>query len=85
MVYYRTVEYRGNFPKIHAIVKGELFTEKEVQKYNIPEKILEKVEISCKKVYFFFGLAIELYNSVLAIVLMLKEHSNQYYAPSLQK
>ena len=55
MVYYRTLEYRGNFPKIHAIVKGELFTYKEKVKYNIPDNILEKVNISKKSIYFFFG------------------------------
>ena len=59
MIYYRTTEYKGNFPKIYAIVKGELFTEKEVKKYNIPEKILEKVEISRKKIYYFFGARLE--------------------------
>ena len=42
-----------------AIVKGELFTEKEVYKYNIPAKILEKVEISRKKTYYFFGARLE--------------------------
>ena len=64
MVYYRTTECKGNFPKIYAIVKGELFTEKEVKKYKIPEKILEKVEISCKKVYFFFGARLEKWTTI---------------------
>jgi len=59
MIYYRTIEYRGNFPKIYAIVKGELFTEKEVFKFSIPETILEKIELSRKKTYFFFGARLE--------------------------
>jgi hypothetical protein len=52
-------EYCGNFPKIHAIVKNELFTKKEVEKYKIPTKILIPVEISKKRVYFFFGARFE--------------------------
>ena len=59
MVYYRSTEYRGNFPKIYAIVKDELFTKKEVEKYKIPAKILVPVEISKKRVYFFFGARFE--------------------------
>jgi len=58
-MYYRAVEYRGNFPKIHAIVKNELFTKKEIEKYKIPTKILVPVEISKKRVYFFFGARFE--------------------------
>ena len=59
MMYYRAAEYRGNFPKIYAIAKDELFTKKEIEKYNIPTKILVPVEISKKRVYFFFGARFE--------------------------
>ena len=59
MLYYRATEYRGNFPKIHAIAKNELFTKNEVKKYKIPTKILAPVEISKKRIYFFFGARFE--------------------------
>ena len=59
MLYYRAIEYCGNFPKIHAIVKDELFTKKETEKYKIPTKILVPVEISKKRVHFFFGARFE--------------------------
>ena len=55
MTFFQTTEYRGNFPKIHAIVKGELFTGKEVEKYNIPARILQSVEVSKKGTYYIFG------------------------------
>jgi len=55
MLYLQAIEHRGNFPKIHAIVKNELFTKKEAEKYQIPAKILQAVEVSKKSVYFFFG------------------------------
>ena len=37
------------------LIANELYTEKEKEKYNIPTLCCEVVEVSKKKVYWFFG------------------------------
>jgi len=36
-------------------VDNELFTYKEMKRYNIPFQLTRPVEVSCRKTYFFFG------------------------------
>jgi hypothetical protein len=37
------------------LIQNELYTEKEVSKYNVPKKYLSECEISEKETYFLFG------------------------------
>ena len=61
MLYYKVKPQYDNCcknPKIHdgnIYVANELYTEKEVQKQNLNRSFLEPVEVSKKKVYWFFG------------------------------
>lgn len=61
MLYYKVKPQYDNCyknPKIHdgnIYVANELYTEKEVQKQNLNWNFLEPVEVSKKKVYWFFG------------------------------
>ena len=61
MLYYKVKPQYDNCyknPKIHdgnIYVANELCTEKEVQKQNLNRSFLEPVEVSKKKVYWFFG------------------------------
>lgn len=61
MLYYKVKPQYDNYcknPKIHdsnIYVANELYTEKEVQKQNLNRSFLEPVEVSKKKVYWFFG------------------------------
>lgn len=65
MLYYRVKPQYDNCyknPKIHdgnIYVANELYTEKEVQKQNLNRNFLESVEISKKKIYWFFGARFE--------------------------
>lgn len=65
MLYYRVKPQYDNCyknPKIHdgsIYVAKELYTEKEVQKQNLNRNFLEPVEISKKKIYWFFGARFE--------------------------
>jgi hypothetical protein len=55
--YYRVPEQYDNLRRIDGsiLVRNELYTAKELEKYRIPKSYLEEVEISRKKIYFFFG------------------------------
>ena len=61
MLYYKVKPQYDNYcknPKIHdgnIYVANELYTEKEVQKQNLNRNILEPVEVSKKKMDWFFG------------------------------
>ena len=55
MLYYKAVKNVNSFPKIHTIVKNELFTKNEVEKYRIPKNILSSINVSKKKTMYFFG------------------------------
>lgn len=61
MLYYKVKPQYDNCcknPKIHdgnIYVANELYTEKEVQNQNLNRSFLEPVEVSKKKVYWFFG------------------------------
>ena len=61
MLYYKVKPQYDNCyknPKIHdgnIYVANELYTEKEVQKQSLNRNFLEPVEVSKKKVYWFFG------------------------------
>lgn len=60
MKYLRATKHVFNIPgPTRTLVKDELFTEKEVQKYNIPCEHLKPVTVSKKNVYFFFGARFE--------------------------
>lgn len=41
------------------LIKNELYTEKEKEKYNIPVSYLEEVNISRKNIYWSFGARFE--------------------------
>ncbi len=41
------------------LIKDELYTEKEKEKYNIPAFYLEEVNISKRNIYWFFGARFE--------------------------
>ena len=61
MLYYKVKPQYDNCyknPKIHhgnIYVANEHYMEKEVQKENLIRSFLEPVEVSKKKVYWFFG------------------------------
>lgn len=61
MVYLRVKKSFDNYKRadggIH--VANELYTKKEAVKYGINPVFCDKVEISCKKTYFFFGARFE--------------------------
>ena len=41
--------------KLPILVKDELLTKKEMEKYNVPEKAVDPIEVSQKRIYWFFG------------------------------
>ena len=51
---YNLVTEQNQFNNGEVHVKGELFTDKEVAKLT-HKPVTKKVEVSCKKTYFFFG------------------------------
>lgn len=59
MTYYRVPRTLDNVPnkKIGILVGNELFTYKELIKYNLLDRIneLEQVDVSKKSIYWFFG------------------------------
>ena len=62
MIYYRVREQYDNFPKNpkvrdgNILVGGELYTEKEFEKFPfVYAGAFERVEIPKKDTYFFFG------------------------------
>lgn len=57
MTYYRVKEQYENMRRSDGsiYVGGELLTESETKKYNTPEHILDAVNVSRKKTYWFFG------------------------------
>lgn len=57
MKYYRIKKEHDNRRRLDGsiLIGNELYTEKELNKYKIPEAYCNIVEISKKKVYFFFG------------------------------
>lgn len=57
MKYYKIKrEYDNRKRKDGSVyIANELYTEKEKEKYNIPLNYCDIVEISKKKIYFFFG------------------------------
>jgi hypothetical protein len=59
VLYYKAVKSVNSFPKIHTIVKNELFTETEVKKYHIPINLLKSINISRKKTRYLFGSRVE--------------------------
>ena len=62
MIYYR-VNKNGADKYIFnckiCLLKNEIYTEKEREKYNIPFSYVEKVNISKKNIYWFFGARFE--------------------------
>ena len=60
MKYLRVTKNIFNVPSpILSLVKDELFTEKEVQKYKLPREHLKPATVSKKNVHFFFGARFE--------------------------
>lgn len=63
MVYYR-INKAGSDKFINGVqlttVKNELFTEKEMRKNGIPFSYADKVEISKRNIYWFFGARFEI-------------------------
>lgn len=61
MKYYRVKKEFDNRRKNNSdiYIANELYTEKEAQKQNLNFNFLELVEISKRKVYFFFGARFE--------------------------
>lgn len=57
MKYYKIKQdYDNKRRKDGSILVGnELYTEKELEKYNIPTSYCDIVEVSRKDTYFFFG------------------------------
>lgn len=64
MKYYRVKEEADQIrhKKIRLYVKGELFTENEVSKYNLNKQYLEAVEVSKKDTYWLFGARFSKFN-----------------------
>lgn len=62
MIYYKVRRAFDNkrIGATHFLVANELYTAKEVQKLNIPHKYLDKLDISKRRIYFFFGARFEL-------------------------
>lgn len=61
MKYFRVIEdgQAYNNGKYLPLVKNELFTHREVQKYGIHHSKLAPVEVSKRKTYFCFGARFE--------------------------
>lgn len=60
MKYLRVTKNIYNVPSpLLSLVKDELFTEKEVQKYKLNREYLKPATVSKKNVYFFFGARFE--------------------------
>ena len=57
MKYYKIKEECDNKRRSDGsiLIKNELYTEKEKEKFNIPNNFCEVVEISKNKIYWFFG------------------------------
>lgn len=47
-------------PTLFALVANELFTKREAERYNIPEKCLKTVQVKKTRTYFSFGARFEL-------------------------
>ena len=41
--------------KLPILVQDELLTTKEMEKYNVPEKAVDPIEVSQKRIYWCFG------------------------------
>jgi hypothetical protein len=61
MVYLRVKKSFDNYKRgdgcIH--ISNELYTLKEAAKYGVNPAFCDKIEISCKKTFFFFGARFE--------------------------
>ena len=47
--------WKGHYKVIIALVMGELLTEREAEKYRVPERAVEKVELPRSRVCRSFG------------------------------
>ena len=47
--------WKGHYNVVISLVKGELFTEREVKKYRIPDRAVEVVELPKSRVCRSFG------------------------------
>lgn len=41
--------------KLPILIEDELLTKKEIEKYNVPEKAVDPIEVSQKRIYWCFG------------------------------
>lgn len=57
MKYYKIKKEHDNKKRKDGsiLIENELYTEKELKKYNIPVDYCDIVEVSKRQVYFFFG------------------------------
>ena len=57
MLYYRVKKEYDQHKRSdgNILVQNELYTPKEKEKYNIPDKCLETVEVKKTDIYWFFG------------------------------
>lgn len=57
MKYYRVKPEYDNKRRCDGsiLVANELYTSKEIQRFNIPAVAVEAVEVSKRAIYFFFG------------------------------
>lgn len=69
MRYYRVHTYHGFMPwnNLHCLVKGEIFTEREYQKYALDriKSYLEPIEVKRGRVCFAFGARFPMDGAVL--------------------
>lgn len=58
----RYILKNGRIIKNYEFVGGELFTEKQIEKfYKVDYKMFDEVEVSKRKIYYFFGCRFPLY------------------------
>lgn len=57
MQYFKVKEEYDQYSKtkLPILVKDELLTKKEMEKYNVPEKAVDPIEVSQKRIYWCFG------------------------------
>ena len=61
MTYFRVIPKYDNSPRKDGsiIIANELYTAREMERYGISPKVTEEVQISKRKVHFFFGARFE--------------------------
>lgn len=65
MQYFKVKEEYDQYSKtkLPILVKNELLTKKEMEKYNVPEKAVEPIIVSQKRIFWIYGVRFAIDNT----------------------